>query len=179
MKTWILLLRGINVGGENKLPMKDLREHMASLDLEDVQTYIQSGNAVFRASDETVAGLPERLASAIDKHHGFSPQMLILSRDEWEAAMDANPFPEAQAEPKTLHLFFLASAPEAPDLEALERLQVPSERFHLTDDVFYLNAPDGIGRSKLVTRIGKCLGVEMTARNWRTVETLSELAGSS
>lgn len=177
MKTWILLLRGINVGGKNKLPMKDLRGLMASLDLGDVQTYIQSGNAVFRASEETVAGLSERLASAIDEHHGFSPQILILSRDEWQAAMDANPFPEAQAEPKTLHLFFLASAPEAPDLDALEQLQVPSERFHLTDGVFYLHSPDGIGRSKLVARIGKSLGVEMTARNWRTVERLWEMAG--
>lgn len=177
MKTWILLLRGINVGGKNRLPMKDLQGHMASLDLEDVKTYIQSGNAVFRASEEPVAGLPTRLASTIETHHGFSPQVLILSRAEWRSAMDSNPFPEAQAEPKTLHLFFLAATPDGPDLDLLTASQLPSERFQLTDRVFYLHAPEGIGRSKLVSKIGKSLGVEMTARNWRTVEKLWEMAG--
>lgn len=176
MKTWILLLRGINVGGKNRLPMKELRAYMTSLQLYDVETYIQSGNAVFRAGEGVVAGLPTRLASTIEAHHGYSPQVLILSRAEWRVAMDSNPFPEAEAEPETLHLFFLASTPHEPDLDLLRASQLPSERFQLTDEVFYLHAPDGIGRSKLASKIGRSLGVEMTARNWRTVVKLWELA---
>ncbi len=90
--------------------------------------------------------------------------------------MESNPFPEAEAEPKTLHLFFLASAPEAADIESLTEAKSPSERFHLTDHVFYLHAPDGIGRSKLAANAEKYLGVAITARNWRTVQKLREMA---
>jgi len=176
MKTWILLLRGINVGGKNRLPMKELRSHMTLLGLQDVATYIQSGNAVFRAPETTVVELPARLATAMEEHHGFSPHILVLSRDEWQAAMDSNPFPEAIEHPKTLHLFFLMSNPQKPDLDVLREVQAPTERFQLTGDVFYLHAPDGIGRSKLGSKIGKSLGVEMTARNWRTVEKLWDMA---
>ena len=103
MKIWILLLRGINVGGRNSLPMKELRGYMSSLGLEDVATYIQSGNAVFRASEEDAGRLPERLAPPIQEHHGFSPHVLVLSLDQWQEAMDSNPYPEAQSEPKSLH----------------------------------------------------------------------------
>ena len=102
--------------------------------------------------------------------------VLILSADQLEDAIESNPFPEAEAEPKTLHLFFLAWAPAAPDIESLTEAKSPSERFHLTDHVFYLHAPDGIGRSKLAANAEKFLGVAATARNWRTVQKLREMA---
>ena len=176
MSTWIVLLRGINVGGKNILPMNGLVRDLQSLNLENVKTYIQSGNAVFRSSRKVSATLGAKIATKIENRHGFRPRVLILSADQLEDAIESNPFPDAEAEPKTLHLFFLAWAPAAPDIESLTEAKSPSERFHLTDHVFYLHAPDGIGRSKLAANAEKFLGVAITARNWRTVQKLWEMA---
>jgi uncharacterized protein (DUF1697 family) len=93
-----------------------------------------------------------------------------------ERVMRSNPLPEAESEPKTLHLYFLAAPPERPDLDALEGIKGDRERFVLGDGVFYLHAPDGIGRSKLAANIEKLLGVPATARNWRTVHKVMEMA---
>ena len=101
--------------------------------------------------------------------------MLILSASAFESALRCNPFPEAAADPKTLHLLFLASAPDSPDLDALAAVQSPTERFRLIGQVFYLHAPDGIGRSKLATKVEKALGVATTGRNWRTVDNLRKM----
>jgi uncharacterized protein (DUF1697 family) len=179
MSTWILLLRGINVGGKHSLPMKALKDDLKGLGLQHVKTYIQSGNVVFQSSGSVPSGLGATISDVLEAHHGFRPHVLLLSADALEKAAAANPFPEAEAEPKSLHLFFLDTAPTAPDLDALTALRLPSEHFHLEGKVFYLHAPDGIGRSKLAARVEKALGVTTTARNWRTVQKLQELAGSS
>lgn len=176
MKTWVLLLRGINVGGKHRLPMAALRHHLQALKLEQIKTYIQTGNAVFQASKDTAAALPTRLASIIEQHHGFRPHVFVLSKDQLATVITANPFPEAEGAPKTLHVFFLASAPVAPKIEVLNEVKAPSERFHLADEVFYLHTPEGFGRSKLAARIERGLGVDLTARNWRTVQKLWEMA---
>lgn len=185
MSTYILLLRGINVGGRNVLRMGELAELLRSLGLRDVETYAQSGNVVFRAEREP-SGEPEwaralerEIADAIEDGHGFRPRVLLFGSDRLEEAIESHPFPEAEAEPKTLHFFFLASEPADPDLEALEQVRADSERFHLADGVFYLHAPDGIGRSKLAGSVERHLGVAATARNWRTVRRLGEMAGVS
>lgn len=175
MITCVALFRGINVGGHHRLPMADLVSLLTDLGLYDVRTYIQSGNAVFRGPPEEPAALAARIATAVDVHHGFSPALVILSRDDLEAAMAANPYPEATAEPRTLHLTFLDAPPPAPDLAALEEVRAASERFRLLGRVFYLHAPDGIGRSRLAARIERALGVAGTARNWRTVAALATL----
>jgi uncharacterized protein (DUF1697 family) len=172
MKTWIALLRGINVGGRNILPMAELRTDLEALGLDGVRTYIQSGNVVFRASDATAESLAETIAGAIEDRHGFSPSTFVLSHEQLAAAIDANPFPEGTAEPRTLHFYFLsAPAPEA-DLQALDAVRSENERYELTDEVFYLHAPDGIGRSKLAASVDRHLGVATTARNYRTVDRL-------
>jgi uncharacterized protein (DUF1697 family) len=87
-----------------------------------------------------------------------------------------NPFPRAVADPGRLHLFFLAATPKHPDLESLETLRARSERFELKGPIFYLHTPDGFGTSRLAGRAERLLGVEATARNWRTVTTLLEMA---
>jgi uncharacterized protein (DUF1697 family) len=87
-----------------------------------------------------------------------------------------NPFPEAESEPKTLHVYFLASSPECPDLDALEGIKGERERFVLKDEIFYLHAPDRVGRSKLAANAEKLLGVPATARNWRTVRKVMAMA---
>ena len=127
MSTWIVLFRGINVGGKNVLPMDELVRDLQSLHLEGVKTYIQSGNAIFRSSRKVSAALGAKIAAKIEDRHGFRPHVLILSADQLENAMESNPFPEAEAEPKTLHLFFLASPPAAPDIESLSAAKSPSE----------------------------------------------------
>lgn len=172
----ILLLRGINVGGRNLLPMRELVDVLESLGLDEVRTYVQSGNAVFRSPGEVRPELGDEISAAIGKRKGFRPHVLLLSAGGLERAIRANPFPEAEAAPRTLHLFFLASRPAAPDLDALNDARSPTERFHLADEVFYLHAPDGIGRSRLASKAERLLGVEATARNWRTVQKLSEMA---
>jgi uncharacterized protein (DUF1697 family) len=176
MTTYIALFRGINVGGKNRLPMKDLVAALEDLGCQDVVTYIQSGNAVFQNEEQDAALLSEKIGAAIKERHSFKPRVLLLASEEMERAMRYNPFPEAESEPKALHLYFLAAPPERPDLDALEGIEGDRERFVLGDGVLYLHTPDGIGRSKLAANIEKLLGVPVTARNWRTVRKVMEMA---
>jgi len=176
MKTYIALLRGINVGGKNKLPMKDLVSTLEAVGCRNVATYIQSGNAVFLNEEQNAVLLAERIGAEIAGRHGFEPRVLLLTFEEMERAMQSNPFPEAESEPKTLHLYFLAAPPQSPDLAALEGLEGDRERFVLGDGAFYLHAPDGTGRSKLAASVERLLGVPATARNWRTVCKVMEMA---
>lgn len=175
MNTYIALLRGINVGGHNKLPMAELRELLDDLGLQNIQTYIQSGNVVFKSEDQDTSVLAKRIGEAIDERYGFKPTILVLTREEFEDAIASNPFPEAKNEPKTLHLYFLESPPQEVDLEKLEEVKKSNERFALLRKVFYLHAPDGIGRSKLAERVERVLKVSVTARNWRTVNKIAEM----
>jgi uncharacterized protein (DUF1697 family) len=176
MKTYIALFRGINVGGKNVLPMKELVALLERLGFQDVKTYIQSGNAVFRSKEEDTSGLSNRISAAIKRSCGFEPQVLLLELDELENAIASNPFPEAESEPKTLHVNFLASTPKNPDLEALEGIKGDRERFVVKGSVLYLHAPEGIGRSKLAASAEKLLGVAMTGRNWRSVLKIMAMA---
>lgn len=175
MSNWIVLLRGINVGGKNLLPMRELVSDLRSLNLEGVKTYLQSGNVVFRSFGSPSEELTSRIAQTIEERHGFRPIVFVFSADQWQRAIESNPFPEAEAVPKTLHLFFLSSIPTKADFSALTEVQSASERFRLEGRVFYLHAPDGMGRSKVAANVEKFLGVAATARNWRTVRKLSEM----
>jgi uncharacterized protein (DUF1697 family) len=172
MTRWIALLRGINVGGNNILPMAELRGDLESLKLENVRTYIQSGNVIFDSTVRTATSLTEKIGGRIEKQYGFRPHLLIFDRKTLQAAIKSNPFPKAVADPKTLHFFFLDEPATDPDLEALDSAKTPTESYKLTDRVFYLHAPDGIGRSKLAANAEKYLGVVTTARNYRTVDKL-------
>ncbi len=178
MSTYIALFRGINVGGRNVLPMRELVRDMQSLNCQDVRTLIQSGNAVFQYSRKSAASLGAKIAKKIEDRRGFKPLVLILNTRQLQKVIASNPFPEAEAEPQTLHLFFLATPPPAPEMNALAGAKSSSERFHLTDHVFYLHAPDGVDRSKLAPKVEKLLRVQATARNWRTVVKLAEMVGN-
>src|SRR5215217_2861479 len=111
MKTYIALFRGINVGGNNVLPMQELVAQLESIGLQNVRTYIQSGNVVFQSEEKNASLLSNNIRAAIKKSHGFEPQVVLLELEEMEKAVGSNPFPEAEYEPKTLHLLFLASVP--------------------------------------------------------------------
>ncbi len=175
METIIALLRGINVGGNNRLPMRDLVSILEEISLQNVQTYIQSGNVVFQTDRTNLPELAHEIGATIGQSHGFMPQVMLLRLQELETVVARNPFPEAQTDHKTLHFYFLESVPSAPDLALLGSLKTEREQFQLIEKVFYLHAPDGIGRSKLATKVEKALGVATTARNWRTVDKMMAL----
>lgn len=176
MNTWIALLRGINVGSNRSLPMASLVALVERLGGGDVRTHIQSGNVVFRHAD--ARGLGERLRDAIAAERGFAPDVLVFDAARLRAIAAANPFPEADAAPTTVHVFFLAAPPVAPDLDALERHRGGRERYVLGEHAFYLHTPDGFGKSSLAARTEKALGVPATARNWRTVAALLAMAAT-
>lgn len=175
MITYIALLRGINVGGRNRLPMKELRALLEEIGLQGVHTYIQSGNVVFESAERDTARVAGQIRGAIAGAYDFEPAVLVLPAEEFAAAIDGNPFPGAQSEPKTLHLYFLSAEPPDPDLAALQGLKKEDEEYELQGAVFYLHAPSGIGRSKLAARVEKALGVPATARNWRSVNKIMDL----
>jgi uncharacterized protein (DUF1697 family) len=174
--TFIALLRAVNVGGVNSFPTKDFIHLLGSMGLRNVKTHIQTGNAVFNADEAAVAGLPEKIKTGIRRKHGFSPEVILLRLDELENAVASNPYSEADSNPKALHLTFLASAPGALDLTPLEHTRKDSEHYLLKGRVLYFYAPEGIGRSKLFSKIEKSLGVASTARNWRTACKILEIA---
>jgi uncharacterized protein (DUF1697 family) len=177
VKTFIALFRGINVGGKNILPMKELASILKGLECEDVRTYIQSGNAVFRHSESSGSDLAARIGAAVRERRGFEPAVLLVTAETLERAVRSNPFPEGEADPSKLVVFFLAAAPSSPDLDAIESVRIASERFALVGDMAYLYAPDGMARSKLAARAERALGVAATARNWRSVTKILEMAG--
>jgi uncharacterized protein (DUF1697 family) len=176
MNTWIALLRGINVGGNNILPMQDLRNLLTDLGYDNVRTYIQSGNCVFQSSIKDADEIAALIGAAIDKQFGFKPQVFVLSLERLTAVIEANPYPEAIDTPQYLGVFFLARPAENPDLATLEELCAPSEAFTLTDTAFYLHAPDGMGRSKLAAKIEKIVKVSTTARNLRSCLKIAAMA---
>lgn len=172
MNTFITLFRGINVGGNNILPMKDLVSVLEVLGCTHIKTYIQSGNALYQ-TDKSKAEVGKAIGLAIEQLHVFKPNILILDKSELSAAIENNPFPTDNG--KVLHFFFLSDLPKNPDFENLQALKVESESFELINRVFYLYAPDGIGRSKLVPKIEKNMGTPTTARNWNTVSKVNSL----
>ena len=179
MSLWIGFFRGINVGGHNILPMKELKRMLEGMGSEQVLTYIQSGNVVFTHEESRANLLELKIQRAVNSNFGFEPRILLLSAAQLKTAIASNPFPDAAQLPKTLHFYFLAEAAEEVDRNKLNELKSSSEKYSLVDRVFYLHAPDGIGRSKLAARVEKFLGVPATARNWSTVEKVLHLAQQS
>jgi uncharacterized protein (DUF1697 family) len=175
MKTYVALVRGINVGSNRRLPMKALTQLLEQHDCVDVKTYIQSGNVVFRSARSDASRLAKELGAAVSRTYGFEPHVLVLTLSELEHAAADNPYSEADENPTSVHLFFLAEAPKKPDLQSLEALKTKTERFQLRGKIFYLHTPDGFGKSKLAAAAERLLGVDATARNWRTVTTLLEM----
>lgn len=176
VKPWIAFFRGINVGGNHMLPMKALVTLIERIGGKEVKTYIQSGNAVFFHVDRSAGKLAGRIETAVLKAHGFTPNVLLLTRTELESAAKANPFSAAVSVPTSLHVAFLAAPPVNADLEGLNAIKRADEAFEIIGNAFYLHAPSGIGQSKLAARYEKLLGVPATARNWNTVQKVLEMS---
>jgi uncharacterized protein (DUF1697 family) len=172
MQSWVALLRGINVGGHNKVPMAQLRAVCAALGWTDVRSHIASGNLVFRARGEAGA-LAAALHEAILAQMGVDCAIIVLPGVAVRAALADCPFdPEAG---KQVHAFFCWSDPVIATA-MLASLKAETEDLVARGRVVWLFAPDGIGRSKLAERIARVItGTEMTARNLNTVRTLVEM----
>lgn len=178
MPRWIALIRGINVGGHNKIPMATLSKVLEEAGCDSVRTYIQSGNVVFRSISSSKRALSQLLGDAIEREFCFRPHLLLISSTDFRTAVANNPFPQAGSEPNKLHFYFLDKAPETYAIKSLESLATPTERIDLIGNVFYLFTPDGVGRSKLASAVERKLGVTATARNYSTVQALLEMLGT-
>lgn len=177
MATYIALLRGIG-GGIRTLPMKEALAALENSGLENVRSYIATGNFVFK-SRKKAPRLVKHIEACIEATFGFFSKTIVLTVHELARAAKQNPFPQAEANPKSLHLFFLAEPAPKPRLDDMEKLKAPSEAFVLKKQVLYFYAPESFGNSKLGGRIERLLGVDATARNWRTVTKVLELARGS
>ena len=156
--------------------MSTLRAIFSELGCKNVYTYIQSGNVIFDSPGIDSDALIDQIQRKINSGFGINPFILILNTQDIEKAISNNPFPQAADTPQSLHVGFLASIPPKPAFTRLETLRGETEQFRLIGNIFYLLAPDGVGRSKLAAGAEQALGVPMTDRNWRTVSKSLEIA---
>ncbi len=171
MTRYVALLRGINVGGNNKLPMKDLAGIFEGSGCKNVQTYIQSGNVLFECA-EHVSVLQGKVGQAIEKKFGFNPPFVVRKLPDLEKIVRENPFLKDGAAEQELHVVFLESEPAQEEIAKLKKNRVSPDEFAVHGKEIYLRLPNGAGRSKLAAVKLKTLA---TGRNWRTVNTLVEM----
>jgi uncharacterized protein (DUF1697 family) len=173
MTVFIVLFRG--VGGATQLPTAPLREALAKDGFANVATYINSGNAIVK----TTLGAAEataRIAAIAKRNFAFEKDIMLVSRPDWAKLVKGNPFPEAEAQPTTLHAFVLNAKPKPDAVKALAARVTTPERIMVTGRLLYFHVPQGFSNSKLPPVIDRTLGVVSTARNWNTVLKLMELA---
>ena len=173
----VALLRGINVGGKNRLPMKELAALFVDAGCEDVRTYIQSGNVVFRTGPAGGEDIASVISASILSRFGYRIPVITRTAREFQEIVRANPFLEAGAETDKLHVMFLAELPESANVEALDPDRSPGDEFAVLGREIYLHCPNGVARSKLTNSYFDArLSTTSTSRNWRTVQKLLELA---
>jgi len=192
MASHVALLRGINVGGRNKVPMAELREVVASLGHTGVSTYIQSGNVLFSTGETDAGKLAAALEAAISERFGLWAAVVVLSRDELAAVLAANPYPD-EPNPRLVHVVFLNAEPPPDVLDRVAAAQAAvaakgsRDTVQAVGRVLYLHTPDGFGTSELaqilLSRIlsppakQKKQVLAATARNWATATKLLSLCG--
>lgn len=186
MKTYISLLRGINVSGQNRIRMPELKGLYESLNLTNVVTYIQSGNVIFDCTEDDPALLAKAIEEELERSFGLSVQVLLRDNEQLQQIIDNNPFVNQRNEDaEKLHVTFLAEEPSEEGLRFLrstggdcfarERLATTpdTDEFVINDQEIYLFCPNGYGKTKLSNSFfERKSGVAATTRNWRTVNTL-------
>ncbi len=185
MPTHVALLRGINVGGRNRVAMAALREVVEGLGHTEVATYIQSGNVVFTSEEADSATLAGALERAIGDRLGVRPRVVVLSREELARVAADNPFPD-EPNPRLVHAVFRNGPLSPEELAAVDAAQERARELGSRDEArvvgttLYLHTPDGFGRSELAVQLNKAgsAGTAATARNWATVRKLLDMCGS-
>ena len=177
MPVLISMLRGVNVGGHNKIKMDALRALYESLKLESPRTYVQSGNVIFRTKEKNSAALAKKIQSAIERKFAFRPEVILRTTDEMRTAITASPFAGRNLEPGKTLVTFLAGDPGGKAGETLRSLKDFPEELHLLGRELYIYFPDGAGKSKLPwSKVDKLLETTGTARNWNSVTKMLAMA---
>jgi uncharacterized protein (DUF1697 family) len=176
MQRRVVLLRGINLGPNRRVPMAELRELFESAGFEDVRTYVQSGNLVV-SSEAAPAKLEQRSEQLLAERFGFEVPAVVRTRDELARVVERNPLGDVADDPKRYQVSFLSAELDDAVVERLAAAAAPTERFVADGRELYAWHPDGVARSKLWAQLADAkLGVKATARNWKTVETLLAMA---
>jgi uncharacterized protein (DUF1697 family) len=176
MNNYVVLLRGINVGGHNKLPMADLRTLLTSNGYTSVSTYIQSGN-ILLSSDKNSASINEHIEGLIREEFNYNIPVITISVDELQKCFKENPYLKKDEDIKFLHVTFLNDAPKISTIENLNINTYKDDEFLVKDKFVYLHTPNGFAKTKFSNpQFEKQLNTKATTRNWRTVTKLIELS---
>lgn len=174
-KIKVLLLRGVNVAGANRLPMPEFRQMLVEQGLSQVHTHIQSGNAVF--VDTGAADTEAKIIAAMKDRFGFAPRMFMMDLADYDAILAANPFhKQGVADGSKVHIFFLSAPASKADIAVISGFAKDGETLVQTDKALYLLAPNGIGRSVLAEKLDRGVKVDMTGRNYNSAASIAALA---
>jgi len=177
MAVIVSLLRGVNVGGHNMIKMDSLRKLYESLGLHDVQTYVQSGNVVFRTNEKNLIQLSKRIEEAIERSFGFRPGVIVRTAAELAGVIARNPFSTRKdIHPGKLLVIFLGESLDSKAQDEIGRIKAGAEEVCIDGRELYIYFPDGMGRSKLPALLEKTLKKSGTGRNWNSVTRLLEMA---
>ncbi len=178
MKTYISILRGINVSGQKLIKMKSLQEMYVGLDFRNVRTYIQSGNVVFESNAPEAGNLEKTISAAILKTFGFEVPVIVLGKEELRSISEHNPFIRQRGEDiARLHVAILSAEPEHSLTETIGHDEYLPDEFYISGRSIYLFCPNGYGNTKLSnTFYEKKLKVMATTRNWKTVLELVKIS---
>ncbi len=172
----LALLRSVNVGGRNPLPMKDLARMFVEIECSDVRTYIASGNVIFSAPPTAAKELPALITERIAARFGYRVPVILRTAQELARTIHANPFLRAGKNAKTLHVYFLADLPDAHAVRDLDADRSPPDSFRVSGREIYLHLPNGMARTKLTNAyFDSKLSTTGTARKWATVLKLSKM----
>ncbi len=176
--TYITMLRGINVSGQKKIKMADLRAHLQELGLKSIQTYIQSGNIICQYASTDLTELEGIIGHMIQEKYGFDVPVMVRRPEAFQYVVENNPFlKEPEKSTDRQYITFLSDQPEPEKVEALKELNYEPEEFFIDDRIIFFYAPKGYGRAKMNNNFfEKKLNVQATTRNWKTVNKLLEMS---
>jgi uncharacterized protein (DUF1697 family) len=177
MPVYVSMLRGINVGGHKRIKMDQLRVSLGALGFEQIKTYIQSGNVVFKAGKSSPAALSNKTETKILQDFGFSASVISRTADEFSKTIASNPFLKQRGiDHERLHVMFLSDAPKPAALKRLAEVTAPPDQFHASGREIYFHLPNGVSQSVLFkSPVDRILSVVTTTRNWRTVNAIHQL----
>ena len=177
MKTYVVLLRGVNVSGQKMIKMADLKAMFEELNFTNVQTYIQSGNVIFDSESSDIKSVKDKIRKKIKSEYGFDVAVVITTNNELGYVLSHNPFIKKKSDIEKMYVTFLAEKPAPTNVLKLNETDYLPEEFSIDDNFIYLFLPNGSGKAKLNNNFFENkLKVSTTTRNWKSVNTLFELS---
>ena len=177
MSTFIALLRGINVGGQKKITMTDLKKLFEVSGFTNVQTYIQSGNVIFESQNSNTKAIKNQIEKKVKEKYKFDVEVFITSNNELKNILRKNPFIKKKKDAERFYVTFLSEKPDSVNISKLNETNYLPEEYIIDGNVIYLYFPNGYGKAKLNNNLFENkLKVPATTRNWKTVNMLFELS---